>query len=103
VTRLLEELRGEREKYRQVVEINNANERAYHQNIDHERQELAVAWAELAAARPVLEAARAWVDSWHDAEAVPNRRDLPAAAALFQAASERDSWGRANRRLAPGR
>lgn len=40
---LREELRGEREKYRQVVEINNANERAYLANIDKLRAELPAA------------------------------------------------------------
>lgn len=45
ISRLLEELRGEREKYRQVVEINHANQRVY--------------WAENEALRGQLEALRA--------------------------------------------
>lgn len=40
ISGLRDELRGEREKYRQVVEINNANERAYLAKTDALRAEL---------------------------------------------------------------
>lgn len=36
-------------------------------------------------ARPVLKACEKWVESWHDAEAVPNADELPTEAALFDA------------------
>jgi hypothetical protein len=59
VTRLLTELRGEREKYRQVVEINHANQRSYWAETDKVRAEADKLRAELDARAPG--AAEEWV------------------------------------------
>ena len=38
--------------------------------------------------RPLLDALRAWVGSWDDAETTPDPQDLPEEAALYRAAKE---------------
>jgi hypothetical protein len=60
VTRLLTELRGEREKYRQVVEINHANQRSYWAETDKVRAEADKLRAELDAAHAYARDADAW-------------------------------------------